>query len=252
MDLSERAALVTGGSGVIGAAIVDRLAAAGADVTVGYHSDADGAERAADAARDHGVDATTVRADVTDEDDVERLVDVADADDDLGVVATAAGVTAPEPIEDLTADHLDRVLSTNVTGTATVAREAVERFRANDAAESGSIVAITSVAASIGSVDTSYATAKGGLHGFVRALARECGADGIRANAVAPGPVDSPMNDGIVEYLEAQRFRGHQTVDTLLDRYEATPAEVADAALFLARHDFVTGEVLHVDGGMSL
>lgn len=249
MNLGETSALVTGGSGVIGTAVVDRLAAAGADVTVGYLTDRAGAENAVEAARDHGVDGRAVQADLTEAAECAELVAAADADGDLGVVVTAAGVTRPRPIEDLTAEHLERLFSLNVSGTATVAREAVERFRERDG---GAIVAVSSVAAEIGSVDASYATAKGGLQGFVRALARECGADGIRANVVAPGPVDSPMNDGIVEYLEAQRFRGHGTVDTLLDRYEATPAEVAEAAVFLARHDFVTGEVLHVDGGMSL
>ena len=249
MDIAERGALVTGGSGVIGTAIVERLAAAGANVTVGYHRNAEAADRAVASAREHGVDARAVQADLTDEDAAANLVDVADANGDLAAVVSAAGVTEPTPIEDLTAERLERVLSLNVTVAANVARPAVEHFRERDG---GAFVAVSSVAAAIGSVDTSYATAKGGLHGFVRALARECGADGIRANAVAPGPVDSPMNDGIVEYLEAQRFRGHDTVDTLLDRYEATPTEVAEAAVFLARHEFVTGEVLNVDGGMSL
>lgn len=249
MNLADTGALVTGGSGVVGSAVVERLAAAGADVTVGYHDDAEGADAAVAAAREHGVEATAVQADLTDEAAAERLIEVADADGDFGVVVSAAGVTAPVPIEEVTADHLERVLSINVTGTANVVRPAVERFRDHGR---GAIVAVSSVAAEMGTVDTTYATAKGGLQGFVRALARECGADGIRANVVAPGPVDSPMNDGIVESLESRRFRGHESVDTLLDRYEATPAEVADAAVFLARNEFVTGEVLHVDGGMSL
>lgn len=249
MNLSDRTALVTGGSGAVGRAVVDELAAAGADVTVGYHENDEHAERAVRNAQDHGVDARAVQADVTDPQAVADLVSRADEGSDLGVVVTAAGVTEPTSIEELTPAVLDRVLQVNVTGTASVARAAVERFRAGDG---GAIVAVSSVAAEIGSVDASYATAKGGLHGLVRALARECGADGIRANAVAPGPVDSPMNDRIVESLEDRRFRGHRTVDTLLDRYEATPAEVAEAVRFLAEHEFVTGEVLHVDGGMSL
>lgn len=249
MDIAEQGALVTGGSGAIGSVVVERLAAAGADVTVGYHRDATGAEKAVAAARDRGVDARAVRADLTDADEAADLVAAADADEGLRVVVSAAGVTEPTSIEDLTPDHLERILSVNVTGTANVARPAVERLRANGG---GAVVAVSSVAATMGSVDTSYAAAKGGLEGFVRALARECGADGVRANAVAPGPVDSPMNDDVVESLEARRFRGHETVDTLLDRYEATPEEVAEAAVFLARHEFVTGEILHVDGGMSL
>jgi 3-oxoacyl-[acyl-carrier protein] reductase len=248
MDLPDGTALVTGGSGTVGTAVVGALARGGMDVAVGYHADEDGATAAAAAAREHGVRATAVRGDVTDPDEAAGLVAEAAQLGPLRVVVNGAGVTDPHPIEDLPPESLRRSLAVNVEGAVNVARPAVARLRE----AGGALVNVSSVAGEIGTVDTSYATAKAGLLGFTRALAREVGADGVRINAVAPGPVESAMNDAILEYLERRRFRGHRTVDSLLDRYEARPAEVADAVRFLAANEFVTGEVLHVDGGMSL
>lgn len=248
MTLDETGALVTGGSGAIGRAVVAELATAGAAVTVAYHTDADAAERAAATARDRGVRARTAQADLTDPDEAERLVETAADFAPLGVLVNSAGYTAPAAVEDLDPETVRRTLAVNVEGAINAARAAAPELRERR----GVVVNVSSVAAEIGSVDASYATAKAGLLGFTRALARELGEDGARANAVLPGPVDTPMNDDIVEFLEEERFRGHRTVDTLLDRYEAQPAEVADAVRFLAAHEFVTGETLHVDGGMGL
>lgn len=248
MNLPGETALVTGGSGAIGAAVVEELARGGMDVTVGYHSDESAADAAVAAARDHGAQAETVQADVTDTDEAAQLVADATELGSLAVVVNSAGITDPHPIDDLPLERLQRSLAVNVEGAVTVARSAIDNLRETE----GAVVNVSSIAGEIGTVDTSYATAKAGLLGFTRSLAREVGSDGVRVNAVAPGPVDTPMNDAIVEYLEDRRFRGHRTVDSLLDRYEAQPEEVATAVRFLAAHEFVTGEVLHVDGGMSL
>lgn len=248
MNLPDETALVTGGSGAIGAAVVEELARAGMDIAVGYHSDESAADAAVAAARDHGAQAETVQADVTDTDEAAQLVADATELGSLAVVVNSAGITDPHPIDDLPLERLQRSLAVNVEGAVTVARSAIDNLRETE----GAVVNVSSIAGEIGTVDTSYATAKAGLLGFTRSLAREVGSDGVRVNAVAPGPVDTPMNDAIVEYLEDRRFRGHRTVDSLLDRYEAQPEEVATAVRFLAAHEFVTGEVLHVDGGMSL
>ncbi|MFB6303029.1 MAG: SDR family NAD(P)-dependent oxidoreductase [Haloferacaceae archaeon] len=248
MTLDGTGALVTGGSGAIGRAIVAELATAGAAVTVAYHTDEAAAERAAAEARERAGRARTAQADLTDPDAAERLVDEATDFAPLGVLVNSAGYTAPAAVEDLDPETVRRTLAVNVEGAINAARAAVPALRERG----GVVVNVSSVAAEIGSVDVSYATAKAGLLGFTRALARELGEDGARANAVVPGPVDTPMNDEIVEFLEERRFRGHRTVDTLLDRYEAQPEEVADAVRFLVANEFVTGETLHVDGGMQL
>lgn len=252
MSLADANALVTGGSGAIGRAVVDALADAGADVTVGYRSDEAGARKAVAAAERHGVDARAVAADVTDDADVAALVDRAAAEQPVTVLVNCAGVTDPHALDEFDRESFRRSLVVNVESATAVTHEVVARLREADRETGAAVVNVSSVAAEIGSVDTSYAASKAGIHGLTRALARELGADGVRVNAVAPGPVDTPMNDRIVEFLEEQRFRGHETVDTLLDRYEAQPEEVAAAVRFLAAQEFVTGEILHVDGGMSL
>ncbi|MFA9518337.1 SDR family NAD(P)-dependent oxidoreductase [Halopenitus sp. H-Gu1] len=243
----EGTALVTGGSGSIGRAIAAELAGCGADVAIGYHSDKDGARRAAEAVESCGRDATIVQADVTDDDDASTLVERATELGELSVLVNAAGIATPGPIEEAP-DRIDRALSTNVAGVVAVSAAAVPSLRET----SGAIVNVGSVAADLGTVDVTYAASKAGVVGVTRALARELGPDGVRVSAVSPGPVDTPMDDEITESLEARRFRGHHTVDTLLDRYEATPEEVATAVRFLAAHEFVTGEILHVDGGMTI
>ena len=240
-------ALVTGGSGAIGRAVAAALAGEGFDVAVAYYRDEAGARAAAESVADRGREAATVQADVADPDEAAALVERATELGPLTAVVNAAGVADPGPVEEAP-ETIGRTLAVNVEGAINVTAPAVERLRETG----GAVVNVSSVSATAGTVDTTYATSKAGLLGFTRSLAREVGSDGVRANAVAPGPVDTPMNDEITESLEDRRFRGHHTVDTLLDRYEATPEEVAEAVRFLATHEFVTGEVLRVDGGMSL
>ncbi|MFC6976352.1 SDR family NAD(P)-dependent oxidoreductase [Halomicroarcula sp. GCM10025709] len=239
----------------MGRAVVAALARAGADVAVGYHTDEESATTAVERAESHGVIARAVEADVTDESAAADLVGAGAELGPLGAVVTCAGYTDSSAVDQQTATDLDRHLAVNVAGAANVLRPAVERLQTGTdtgAGEGGAVVAVSSVAATLGTVDTAYAASKSGLEGYVRGLARELGPEGVRANVVAPGPVETPMNDAIVESLEERRFRGHETVDTLLDRYAAQPAEVASAVRFLLTHEFVTGEVLRVDGGMAL
>lgn len=240
-------ALITGGSGSIGHAVAVALARTGFDVAVACYRNEDGARETATAVEQHGRRTMTLQGDVSDATAAASLVEQADELGPLSVVVNAAGAIDPGPVGEAPA-AINRLLAINVEGAVNVTAPAIDHLQETN----GSIVNISSVAATCGTVDTTYATTKAGLLGFTRSLAREVGPDGVRVNAVAPGPVDTPMNDAIIESLEERRFRGHHTIDTLLDRYEATPEEVASAVAFLATHEFITGEVLHVDGGMSL
>jgi 3-oxoacyl-[acyl-carrier protein] reductase len=235
--------IVTGGTGAVGRAVVRD---ADGDVTFSYRSDADAAD---DLVAEAPERRTAVRMDVRDADSVASFAERAAAE--LGTVdgvVHTVGVVDPAPIEASTDEAFERVVDTNLTGAYRVARATIDHLRAS----AGSLVVVSSVGGTSGTVDVAYAASKAGLHGLVRALAREAGDDGVRVNAVAPGPVESPMNDAVVDYLESRAFHGHGDVDTHLPTYACEPAEVARAVRFLLETGYTQGQVVAVDGGMTI
>lgn len=238
--------LVTGASRGIGRATARRLAA-DHDVAVGYRESADAAAAVVEAARERGATAAAVEADVRDSAQVAAMVDdAADALGGLDAVVNNAGVVDPDRLPDLDDDQWRRVLETNLTGAFYVTRAAVEYLDPG-----GDVVFVSSIGGTAGTVDASYAASKAGLHGLTRALAREYGEEGLQVNAVAPGPVETEMNDEIVAYLESIDFRGHEDVDTHLPQYACAPETVAHTVEYLLTNDYVQGEVVEVNGGMQ-
>jgi len=154
----------------------------------------------------------------------------------------------PNRLEETTDEAWESVIDTNLSGAFRVTRAAAPHLRE----AGGDVVFVSSVGGTLGTVDASYAASKAGLHGLTRALARELGPDGVQVNAVAPGPVETEMNDEILAYLESIEFRGHENVDTHLPAYACEPADVADSVAYLLDNEYVHGEVLDVDGGMGL
>jgi 3-oxoacyl-[acyl-carrier protein] reductase len=236
--------VVTGGTGGIGRAVVERYAET--DVVFSYHSDETGAEELV-AATDSDARSVAVEMDVTEPASVESFAARAtEALESVDGLVHTVGIVEPELLERSTDEQVGRVLETNLTGTFRVVRAFLPALRESE----GSLVVLSSVGGTAGTVDTSYAASKAGLHGFVRALAREVGPDGVTVNAVAPGPVDTQMNGVIVEYLESTGFLGHENVDTHLPEYACAPAEVARSVAYLLDSEFTHGEVLSVNGGM--
>ncbi|WP_248517906.1 SDR family NAD(P)-dependent oxidoreductase [Salinarchaeum laminariae] len=238
--------LVTGASRGIGRSTALALADEH-DVAIAYNQSADAAAEVAVAARDRGAEAVTVQADVTDSDAVEEMVDA--AADELGgldAVVNNAGVVDPDSLDDLDDDQWDRVLQTNLTGAFYVTRAAIDYLQPG-----GDVVFVSSIGGTAGTVDASYAASKAGLHGLTRALAREYGEDGVQVNAVAPGPVETSMNDDILGFLEEIEFRGHENLDTHLPEYACDPADVADTIEYLLGNEYVQGEIVNVNGGMQ-
>jgi len=241
------AILVTGSSRGIGRAVAVELAER--DVVVNYRSDEAAAAETADRIREAGGDAVTVRADVSESAAVDRLVERAvDAFDSLDAVVNNAGITRPNRLEETTDAEWESVIDTNLSGAFRVTRAAAPHLRESG----GNVVFLSSVGGTLGTVDASYAASKAGLHGLTRALARELGPDGVQVNAVAPGPVETDLNDVILDYLEGIEFHGHENVDTHLPEYACEPADVADSVRYLIDNEYVHGEVLEVDGGMHL
>jgi len=241
------AIVITGSSRGIGRAVAIELAEH--DIVVNYRTDESAAAETVEAVRERGGDAVSVQADVSDPAAADRLVEEAVSTfGSLDAVVNNAGITRPNQLTDTTDEDWEAVIGTNLSGAFRVSRAAAPHLRE----AGGDIVFVSSVGGTLGTVDASYAASKAGLHGLTRALARELGPDGVQVNAVAPGPVDTDLNDVIVGYLERIEFHGHENVDTHLPEYACSPSDVAHSIRYLIDNDYVHGEILSVDGGMHL
>lgn len=246
--LRGRVAIVTGGSRGIGRATVLRLAEAGADVVVNYLSNERAAEEVAERAREFGVEALAVRADVSDVGQAAALVDAtAKRFDRVDVLVANAGIWEGAPVEEMTEALWDRVIDANLKGTWAPCRAVVPLMKRQ---RRGSIVVVSSTAGQRGEAYYSnYAASKGGQISFTKSLASELAPD-IRVNSVAPGWVDTEMND--------EEFSDHSVKENLVSSIPlqriATVDDVALSIVFLAsdwaRH--ITGEILNVNGGAVL
>jgi 3-oxoacyl-[acyl-carrier protein] reductase len=237
-SLEGRTALVTGGSRGIGRAIAAELANAGAQVVVGYRS---GAEEAEDLAGDIGC--RTVQADISDPEEAKRLVDEAG---EVDVLVNNAGVTRDGLLVRMADEDWRTVLDTNLGGTFNTCRAASRGMMKR---RSGAIVNISSVVGVHGNPgQTNYAASKAGIIGFTKALARELGNRGVRANVVAPGYISTRLTNELPEELQRTML-----ANTPLGRF-GDPEDIAGAVRFLCSDAaaFVTGEVLLVDGGLGM
>jgi 3-oxoacyl-[acyl-carrier protein] reductase len=237
-SLEGKLALVTGASRGIGRAVAVELARAGAQVVVGYRS---GAEEARAVAEEIG--GRAAQADVGDPEQATRLVEEAG---ELDILVNNAGVTRDGLIARMSDDDWRAVLDTNLGGVFHTCRAAARGMMRR---RSGSIVNLTSVVGIHGNPgQTNYAASKAGIIGFTKSLARELAPRGVRANAVAPGYIETALTDVLPEELQQAIL-----ANTPLGRL-GTPEDVAGAVRFLCSDEasFVTGEVLLVDGGLGM
>ncbi len=238
--------LVTGASRGIGRAIALELAGEH-DVAVGYNESEAAAMDVVVEAKERGASAVAVEGDMTDSAAVDALVEeAAESLGGLDAVVNNAGIVDPARLTETGDERWDRVIRTNLTGAFYVTRAAIPHL-----SPGGDVVFVSSIGGTGGTVDASYAASKAGLHGLTRAVAREFGEDGVQCNAVAPGPVETEMNDEILAYLESVEFRGHENVDTHLPGYACEPADVAHTVAYVLENDYIQGEIVNVNGGMQ-
>jgi 2-hydroxycyclohexanecarboxyl-CoA dehydrogenase len=243
MRLEGRSALVTGGAKGIGEAIVRRLSAEGARVTIG-DVDTEGAEKVA-----AEVGAEAVLLDVTDPDSARATVDGAGG---LDLLVNNAGMDEFSFFTDTDPGLWERVLAVNLKGVLACTHAALPGMQR---AGYGRIVNIASEAGRVGSKGSAvYSAAKGGVIAFTKTIARENARFGITANAIAPGPIDTPLLRRATELGEL----GDRIIETMKGatqlRRLGEPDEVAAAVAFLASEEaaYVTGETLGVSGGLGM
>jgi 2-hydroxycyclohexanecarboxyl-CoA dehydrogenase len=245
---ADRTALITGGASGIGAATAQRLADEGALVIVA-DLDHEGAKVIAKEVRGHAV-----RMDVTDTESVAGAISEAEhAVGHIDVLVNNAGGSRMAMFLDTDEANWDAVLLLNLRGAMSCTRAVLPGMLER---RSGSIVNVSSEAGHIGTVaGAAYSAAKGGILGFTKSIARETARLGVRCNAVAPGPIDTPL---LHHATDEWGDRGTQMQDAMVGATAmarlGTPEEVAAAIAFLASADasFITGETLAVSGGLSM
>ena len=243
IDLTGKQALVTGGAKGIGRAIAERLAAAGARVTV-----ADMDPSGADTAR--AIGGSFVVCDITNAAQLTEAIVAAAEGGNLDILVNNAGIyPTTGPIENVTDSFVTKMLDVNVRAQYSAAREAARHMK-----KGGAIINLASIAGVRGGANiTAYSASKGAVIALTRAFANELGPKGIRVNAIAPGIIDTP---GVQEQM-APLKKGGLDIDAAIAanplRIAGQPDHIARAALFLASDlaAFVTGQTLVVDGGAT-
>jgi 3-oxoacyl-[acyl-carrier protein] reductase len=242
-----RRALVTGGSGGIGASIVEALASEGADVAVQWFKNRTDADRMVEIVRKYDQEGMAVQADLLDSASV--LAMRSTLRESFGKVDTlinCAGINRDSMFFRMTDAQWDEVINVNLSGVFHCCRALVEEITASG---HGRIINISSLIGEMGNIgQVNYAASKSGMIGFAKALARELASRKTTVNVIAPGFIDTPMvrkiPDGVQEKLLKQIPMG---------RF-GTPWEVAMSVVYLVspEADYITGTVLNVNGGMYL
>ena len=243
--LADKVAIVTGGSGGIGRAIVQTLAAAGMEVVFTYRTNATAAEEIPA----QNPDAKISSASIDNRDSAACAAfaeKVFDRTNRIDLLVNNAGVIRDNPLTALEDDDVRMVLETNVTGTFNMTRAVLPYMISQ---RSGKIVNLSSVSGEKGGRgQTNYAASKGAIDAFTRSLAVEVAPRGITVNAVAPGVIETEMSRPVRE------LAGDQIKSRILLRRIGQPEEVAYAVWFLSSRyaDYITGQVLRVDGGFKM
>lgn len=246
MRLKGQTAIITGGAGGIGRATVERFLKEGANVVIADYDQASGNKLISEIG-DSDDKVIFVSVDVADRDSVQRLIDIAlERYGTVDILVNNAGITRDAMFSKMTIEQWQEVLNVNLTGVFNCTQAVLPIMTKNN---KGKIINTSSVSGVYGNIgQTNYAATKSALIGLTKTWAKELGRKGIQVNAVAPGYTLTSMVETIPDQVKEKMIN-----NTSLKRL-GQPQDIASAYLFLATEesDYVTGHVLHVDGGLSL
>lgn len=247
MSLEGRVALVTGGSRGIGRGIVESLAANGAKVAFVYNSNTAAADAVVAAMKENGHEVMAIQADVRSKEAADKVVDdLVEAWGSIDILVNNAGIIKDGLLALMDAQQWQDVIDTNLTSVFNFCQAATRQMMSQ---RYGRIINMSSVAADVSNPgQANYAASKGGVEGFTRCIATELARRGVTANAVAPGFIETDMTEAVVEAA------GKEIKKKIPARRLGLPTDIANAVLFFAQESssYVTGQVLKVDGGLTL
>ena len=246
MSLENEIALVTGASRGIGASIASKLGQAGATV-IGTATSEKGADAISERIQAAGLKGKGMVLNVSDQASIDALMEAISAEfGSPSILVNNAGITRDNLLMRMKDDEWDDIINTNLSS---VYRLSKAVLRGMMKARKGRVINISSVVGTMGNAgQANYAAAKAGIHGFSRSMAREVGSRGITVNSIAPGFIETDMTK---ELPEAQRKQLEANIPL---QHLGQPEDVANAVLFLAGESgrYITGETLHVNGGMYM
>ena len=245
--LENKVALVTGAGRGIGRAIAIALAKEGAEVVVNYNGSEERAKEVKQTIEENGGKASIYKCNVSDFEACEAMIkDIVKEHGRLDILVNNAGITKDGLIMKMKVEDFDSVLNVNLKGTFNTIRHSARQMLRQ---KSGKIINISSVSGILGNAgQANYAASKAGVIGLTKTMARELGSRGITVNAIAPGFVDTEMTGVLSEEIRENACR-----QIILGRF-GKPEDIANVAVFLAsdKADYITGQVISVDGGMNV
>ncbi|GFP74909.1 3-oxoacyl-[acyl-carrier-protein] reductase [Clostridium fungisolvens] len=243
--LKGKTAVITGGSRGIGKAIAIKLAEMGANIVVNYRSSS--IDEVLTEIKSFGVNAIGVQCDISNSEDADKLIKTAFAEfGSVDILVNNAGITKDGLIMRMKDQDFDSVINTNLKGTFNTIRSASSIMMKQ---RSGKIVNLTSVVGITGNAgQANYAASKAGVIGLTKSVARELASRGITCNAVAPGFIETDMTDALSDKVK------EATLNTIPLKKLGTTEDVANLVGFLASDlsNYITGQVINVDGGMVM